>query len=102
MTGSVSTVQGPVSWTVSTDSNGIVLASFSKNANGVTGAVGTCWYAADNQANISYSPYDGPANAGVFYAKAAVVPTSPSASQTSACNSASVPTVTWATSFANA
>jgi type IV pilus assembly protein PilA len=44
--GSVST-QGPVSAAISTDGNGIVLATWSKN-NG-----GTCFYAADNQAAVT-------------------------------------------------
>ena len=66
----------------------------------MTNAVGTCWYAADNQANISTTPYDGPANAGVYYAHAPVVPGTTDNTQTAACDSSAVPSgVTWGSSF---
>ena len=64
---------GPVSVYVSTDGNGIVLASFSKSTN-------TCWYAVDNIATpttTTNGPYvtgastgtatSAPTNAGDFY-----------------------------------
>ena len=57
--------QGQVSAAFSSDGQGVVLASYSKNNN-------TCWYAADNQGKISAAlvtgGYNGPDLPGVFYA----------------------------------
>ena len=47
------TTAGPVSVYVSTDGNGIVLASFSKSTN-------TCWYAVDNIAVVTTTTTNGP------------------------------------------
>jgi type IV pilus assembly protein PilA len=99
---------GPVSAIVSTDGNGIILASFSKSTN-------TCWYAVDNiaptanAANGAYtgalvgglpgvgagvgSPTQAPTNQGDFYGK-----------QTGGtCTAAAVPTAaTWGATFSAA
>ena len=100
-TNTVVTGAGPVSATVSTDGNGIVLASFSKSTN-------TCWYAVDNVAVISVAsdnpPYvtatspgtttSAPTNAGTFYGRQIA------ASGTTVCNSAVAPTTaTWGSTF---
>jgi len=93
---------GPVSVYVSTDGNGIVLASFSKSTN-------TCWYAVDNIAIISVAAANGPyavatspgstvsapTNQGDFYGsqKAAT-------GTTTVCNAAIVPTTAvWGSTF---
>ena len=99
VTGAV-TGQGPVSWTISGDGNGIVLASFSKNANGVANATGTCWYAADNQAQVTSSGWTGPTSPGVDYGHAAVVTGIPASDQTNSCTSTAVATgVSWSSTF---
>jgi type IV pilus assembly protein PilA len=88
--------QGPVSFYVSTDGNGIVLTSYSKSQT-------TCWYAVDNLTPISAAngPYvtlssggsatTAPTNAGTFYSKV---------TGASSCNAATVGAyATWASSF---
>ena len=103
---------GPVSVWVSTDGNGIVLASFSKSTN-------TCWYAVDNiaaTANAANGPYTGalvgglpgtglgigsatqaPTNQGDFYGSQKAT------SGTTVCNAAVVPaTAAWGATFAAA
>ena len=90
------TSQGPVSFYVSTDGNGIVLTSYSKSQT-------TCWYAVDNLTPISAAngPYvtlssggsatTAPTNAGTFYSKV---------TGASSCNAATVGAyATWASSF---
>jgi len=104
---------GPVSVWVSTDGNGIVLASLSKSTN-------TCWYAIDNiapttnaAANGSYtgalvgglpgtgagvgSTTQAPTNQGDFYGRQIA------ASGTTVCNAAVAPTTaTWGATFSAA
>jgi len=103
---------GPVSVWVSSDGNGIVLASFSKSTN-------TCWYAVDNiglptnaAANGAYtgalaggppsnagigSATQAPTNQGDFYGKQIA------ASGTTACNATAAPTTAiWAANFSAA
>ena len=84
------TGQGDVSVYVSSDGNGIVLASYSKS--------GSCWYAADNVGTVgdATGPYsaNGPSTAaGTYYGK--------SAATGGACNAtAALPAGTvWASSF---
>ena len=91
---------GPVSVYVSTDGNGIVLASFSKSTN-------TCWYAVDNIAAPTVTtngPYvtassagtgtSVPTNQGDFYG------TQKAASGTTVCNAALAPTTAfWGGTF---
>jgi len=84
-TGAVTT-QGPVSWTTSADGAGIVLASYSKNAN-------TCFYVSENEAPVTSAGWapNAPTAAGVQYAKGAAG---------AACNSAAVPAgLTWTSAF---
>ena len=72
--GTAQTTQGPVSVYFSTDGNGVVLASYSKNNN-------TCWYAVDNLSAVTNTggPYGAapvaagdathvPTQAGTYYA----------------------------------
>ena len=85
-TGAVTT-QGPVSWTTSTDGAGIVLASYSKNAN-------TCFYVSENESPVGpltgWAP-NAPIDPGVKYAKGAAG---------AACNSAAVPGgLTWTSAW---
>jgi type IV pilus assembly protein PilA len=83
--------QGPVSFYVSPDGNGIVLASYSKSTK-------TCWYVVDNLAAVTpptpaAGPYvtatsngsatSAPTNAGTFYSEV---------KSANGCDSASVPT----------
>ena len=88
VTGAVST-QGPVSAYISTDGNGVVLATWSKNNKG------TCFFAADNQALVT--PGTAPADAP--YAGADAVPTAAGtvyaeAKNQSTCDaSAAIPTL---------
>jgi len=105
--------QGPVSFYVSTDGNGIVLTSYSKSTK-------TCWYVVDNLATVTpptpaAGPYvtatsngsssSAPTNAGTFYA---------SVLNATGCNAGSVPTFVvntttnnggtvgaWASNFSN-
>ena len=90
------TTAGPVSVYVSTDGNGIVLASFSKSTN-------TCWYAVDNIGVISVAAANGsyvtatspgsttsaPTNQGDFYGL------QKAASGTTTCNAAVAPTTAY-------
>ncbi len=95
---------GPVSVYVSTDGNGVVLASFSKSTN-------TCWYAVDNIGVISVASANGayvtatspgsttsaPTNQGTFYGRQVA------ASGTTTCNAAVAPTTaTWGSTFSAA
>jgi type IV pilus assembly protein PilA len=94
---------GPVSVYVSTDGNGIVLASFSKSTN-------TCWYAVDNIGVISVAAANGayvtatspgsttsaPTNQGDFYGKQIAA----TAGTTTVCNAAVAPTTAvWGATF---
>jgi len=94
--GTVST-QGPVSFYVSTDGNGIVLASFSKST-------GNCWYAVDNLSTVtttSNGPYvtagngtagSVPTTAGTWYGEV---------KGAASCNASGVPTFQagWAANY---
>jgi type IV pilus assembly protein PilA len=100
------TTAGPVSVYVSTDGNGIVLASFSKSTN-------SCWYAVDNIGVVTTTtngPYvtasttatptvatSAPTAQGDFYARQIA------ATGTTVCNAAAAPaTATWASNFSAA
>jgi type IV pilus assembly protein PilA len=91
--------QGPVSVYFSTDGNGAVLASYSKNNN-------TCWYAVDNLSAVkdtnAVTPYG--ASPGVAAGDATHVPSQAGtwyASGTGTCTSAAQPTAAsaWASKF---
>jgi type IV pilus assembly protein PilA len=80
------TTQGPISWTVSGDGNGIVLASYSKNG-------ATCWYASDNQATVGSTGWAAPTAPGVQYNHATI---GTATGDVATCNSnANVPTTGW-------
>ena len=94
---------GPVSVYVSTDGNGIVLASFSKSTN-------TCWYAVDNiaapQTTTANGPYvtassagtatSAPTNQGDFYGMQKTT----TAGATTVCNATVAPTTgQWGSTF---
>ena len=95
--------QGPVDFYISADGNGVVVVSYSKNAN-------TCWYAVDNLAAVgdTTGPYGAtpvavgdathvPTAAGTYYAKGT--------STGNVCNPAIQPTGAqspWAASFSAA
>lgn len=99
--------QGPVSYYVSIDGNGVVVVSY-------TAATKTCWYAADNLAAVgdTTGPYAAttqsvsggatqvPTGPGTWYAKASVNATSPNG-----CAAATPPVganAIWSNSFSNA
>ncbi|HVC67196.1 MAG TPA: type II secretion system protein [Acidimicrobiales bacterium] len=95
--GTTISTQGPVSFYVSTDGNGIVLTSYSKSTQ-------TCWYAVDNLATVGTTtngPYvtaaspgttgSAPTNAGTYYSRV---------KSATSCDAASVPTWTgWAANY---
>jgi type IV pilus assembly protein PilA len=95
--GTVST-QGPVSVYFTSDGNGAVLASYSKNNN-------TCWYAVDNLSDVTDTTSGSPYGAAMVPAgSATAVPSQAGtwyASGTGTCTSAAPPTAagTWANKF---
>jgi len=97
--GTTISTQGPVSFYVSPDGNGIVLTSYSKSTQ-------TCWYAVDNLAPVTppspaAGPYvtaasggsttSAPTNAGTFYSRV---------KNATSCDAGSVPSWTgWAANY---
>jgi type IV pilus assembly protein PilA len=93
-------VPGDVSWYVSDDGNGIVLASPSKNGN-------TCWYASDNLTNVTPAATPNPDTiygAGTAGGTTTTAPTGPGTwysevlggSAANGCNASAAPNGTFA------